>query len=183
MALVDYVQEPTDLIAGLQRDVRAEHLRYENLKRDKAAEAREHGLFPKVRELFDYWRKVCRHPNSKYTPDRFTAALPYLEKYGEATCRRAIDGAAFDPYERPRKNASMKRFDSWSGYPSSIFASADKFEDFANRAPQKAREDDVQTRPGSIAGGAGQGEPSPLRTPGRQSGGQVGLPGLEGAGG
>jgi hypothetical protein len=131
------VQELNDVIAGLTRDVKAEHLRFENLKRDKAAEARRHPLFEAVRDLFYEWRAATGHPRSAFTADRFWAALPFLENeaYGEDMIRRAIAGAAFDPYSTTRKNGSTKRYDSWSGYPSSIFASADKFEDFCNRAP------------------------------------------------
>lgn len=124
-------QDRLDVIAGLTRDVRAEHLRYENLKRDKAAEMRKDPLWPKAVELFSYWKDRCRHPRSTLTPDRFALVEPYLREHGLETCKRAVDGAAFDPFVTKRKNGTAKRHDGLD----LIFRNADKFEEFVNRAP------------------------------------------------
>jgi hypothetical protein len=169
-----YIVQLEDQIAGLQRDVKAEHLRYENLKRDKAREAQEHGLFPKVKELFDYWRKTTGHLKSKFMPERFWQAVAFLEDYGEDACRLAIDGAAFDPFETIRKNGSRKKHDGWH----LIFRDADKFEDFANRAP---REGDENGSAGATPGGTPQSQQAAPGTRGAEGGGPLRLPGFQGA--
>ena len=128
--LADHLQAYEDQIAGLQRDVKAEHLRYENLKRDRAAEARSHPLWPQALEVFKHWKEVCRHPKSSFTTSRFELIRPLLEKHGIDLCKLACDGAAFDPYETRRKNGSMKRHDGIH-----LVFDEDKFEDFCNRAP------------------------------------------------
>lgn len=128
-----------DIITGLQRDIRGWAMRYRDLERDKGAEAREHELWPVGERIFREWRKLCRHPRSAWTPDRFWAIEPFLTnpKYAPKLedrillCRRAVAGAAHDAYEVKRKNQSTKRFDEWER----IFESAGRFEEFCNRAP------------------------------------------------
>jgi hypothetical protein len=100
---------------------------------DPEKRAREHERWEVVSGLFDYWRRTCKHPSSRFSAKRFHQALPYVEAHGVEMCKRAIDGAAFDPYTTPRKNGTSKRFDDWS----LVFRDDDKFEDFANRAPFK----------------------------------------------
>lgn len=129
--LADHVQDLDDVIAGLRRDVNAEHLRFENLKRDKAAEAKGSAYWPKAKEVFDYWCEVCKHPNSKFDAPRFELILPHLEEHGVELCKLACDGAAFDPFTTKRKNGKPKRHDGIG----LIFRDADHFEDFCNRAP------------------------------------------------
>jgi hypothetical protein len=92
---------------------------------------RNHELFPDAKRLFDFWKERCNHPRSEFTPERFKECLPHLRDLGEATCRRAIEGAAFDCYTTTRKNGTIHRHDGWS----LIFRSREKVEDFANRAP------------------------------------------------
>jgi shikimate 5-dehydrogenase len=61
-------------------------------------------------------------------------ALPYLERYGVAMCRKAIRGAAYEPFETTRKNGSKKRHDGWH----LIFdRGADAFEEWCNKSPQE----------------------------------------------
>ena len=127
----DHVQALRDQIAGLERDIRGWRARYADLKRDKTAEARAHKLWPEVVELFQHWQRVCHHPKSAFTADRFWLAMPFVERHGVELVRRAIDGAAFDPYVTRRKNGTTKRHDDWG----LIFRDQDKFENFANRAP------------------------------------------------
>jgi hypothetical protein len=129
-----------DVVRGLQRDVRGWAYRYAELERDRATEAREHPHWPAGKWLFDHWRRVCRHPRAVWTPDRFWLVESYLSqpKYGEtlkarvALCRRAINGAAYDPWTVTRKNGTEKRFDEWER----IFGGAGKLEEFVNRAPK-----------------------------------------------
>jgi hypothetical protein len=128
-----------DEIAGLERDVRGWAVRYAELKRDRDAEAREHPMWPVGERVFREWRQLCRHPRSPWTQDRFWQIEPFLTnpKYGKeeearvALCRRAVAGAAYDAYKTTRRNGSVKHHNDWD----LIFRSADKFEEFCNRAP------------------------------------------------
>lgn len=136
LPLGNYVQQLQDEIAGLTRDVRAEHLRFENLKRDKAVEAREHPLWPRAIEVFKHWKEKCKHPRCEFGPGRFEEIRPFLERHDVDTCKLAVEGAAFDPFVTTRKNGSKKRHDGWG----LIFRNAepDKFEEFVNKAPRRA---------------------------------------------
>lgn len=125
------LQQKDDLIAGLQRDVAAEHFRFEQLKRDKAREARANARWPEAKDVFDYWREKCGHPRSTFDVKRFELILPHLEKHGVDLCKRAILGAATDPFCVPRKNGSVKKHDGIG----LIFRDAEHFEDFVNRSP------------------------------------------------
>lgn len=143
-ALADHVQPLEDAVAGLQRDIRGWAARYADLKRDKDGEAKESPVWPVAKKVFDYWRRTCKHPRSAFTLDRFELIRPFLEKLGdkdkppaerlaeaEALCKRAIDGAAHDPFITRRKNGTPKRHDGID----LIFRNADKMEEFCNRAP------------------------------------------------
>jgi hypothetical protein len=128
-----------DEISGLERDLRGWAVRYAQLKRDKDTDAREHPMWPVGERIFREWRSSCRHPRSPWTPDRFWVIEPFLTnaKYGQeleqrvALCRRAVAGAAFDPYISRRRNGSEQRHDGWD----LIFRSSDKFEQFCCKAP------------------------------------------------
>lgn len=132
-----------DEIAGLERDIRGWAVRYQELARDKAAEAREHPCWDAGEWLFNVWRRECRHMGSRWTTDRFWIVEPFLSqaKWGKtlkarlALCRLAIDGAAFDAFTVTRRNGSTKRFDEWER----VFADAKGLEEFAKRAPGAAR--------------------------------------------
>lgn len=153
-----YVQNLRDELAGSERDCAGWRIRCAELRRDKEAEAEESTLWPLCLRVFNYWRTTCRHERSSFSLDRFqimeTVLLPHArtgkkidpKKLAdvEALARRAIDGAAFDPYVTTRKNGSSKRHDGID----LIFRNADKFEEFANRAP---RDDDDAA--GAAAGG------------------------------
>jgi hypothetical protein len=123
-----------DVIAGLERDIRGWAARYAELRRDLVQEAKQHPMYDDVKAIFAYWKRACRHPRSQFSADRFWLIQPFFERHGEAMCRKAIDGAAFDPMTKRRKNGSIERFDSVE----LIFRDEGKFESFANRAPRQA---------------------------------------------
>lgn len=142
--LSEHTQRLEDEIAALQRDIRGWGARYGELKRDKDAEAEESPVWPAALRVFDHWKRVCKHPRSVFTLDRFELIRPWLEKLGdkkakpqqrleeaEALCKLAVDGIAHDPYITTRKNGTQKRHDGWH----LIFASAERFEDRCNAAP------------------------------------------------
>lgn len=128
-------------IVGLETDLNAWRIRYRKLAEDKAAEARQHYLFPIVMMLFKGWQAHCNHPRARFSPDRFWAIEPFLttKRYGGslearvALCCRAIAGAGYNPGRRQRKNGTWQRFDDWGD---SIFYSAGRFEEYCNKTPK-----------------------------------------------
>lgn len=182
MPLERYTQPLEDQMAGLVRDNKGWAQRYAELKRDLDAEAEESTLWPAAVRVFNYWRETCNHARSVFTRDRFELIAPFLEKYGnarrdpeqrlieaEALCRRAIRGAAHDPFVTTRKNGSKKRHDGID----LIFRNADKFEEFCNRAPitappptrgveEHVESDDDAEQAGADDGSAGGGEQGSL---------------------
>lgn len=145
-ALADHVQPLEDAVAGLQRDIRGWTTRYADLKRDKEAEAEESPVWPAALRVFDHWRRVCNHPRSEWTLDRFELVRPWLERLGnkkadpetrlaeaEAMCKLAVDGIAFDPFTTQRKNGTKKSHDGWH----LIFDTAERFEERCNAAPME----------------------------------------------
>jgi hypothetical protein len=132
------IQRLEDEIRGLQRSLASESRRYEELKRDKDAEARAHQLWPKAMAIFEAWKVATNHPRAVWTADRFWTIEPFLRKkeYGLDACLRAIAGIAFDHYSAPRKNGTIRRFDEWDR----PFKSADDLENRANAAPKGWRE-------------------------------------------
>jgi hypothetical protein len=127
-------------ISGLTRDIRGWMVRYRELVRDRDTDAREHPMWPVAKAIFTEWKRLCRHPRSPWTPDKFWMCEPFLTnaKYAQelegriALCRRAVAGAAFDAYKTTRRNGSTKSHDDWS----LIFRDSTKFEEFCNRAPK-----------------------------------------------
>lgn len=128
-------QRLEDVISGLQRDIRGWSARYEELKRDKAQSAKHHKHYSEVEIAFREWKRLCNHPRSQFTADRFWLALPYYEnkEYGLKMMIRAVKGAAFDPFITTRRNGTTQRHDGWE----LIFRDAGKFEEFVNKAPRE----------------------------------------------
>lgn len=122
-----------DQIEGLQRDIRGWAARYAELKRDKVIEAKQHPRYDDVEAVFREWKRVCNHPRSPFTADRFWLALPFIEnpKYGVKMAMRAVAGAAHDAYEVRRKNGTPRVFNEWER----IFKNAGSFEEFCCKAP------------------------------------------------
>jgi hypothetical protein len=129
--LDSHLQELKDLLAGAETDVRAWRTRHANLKRDKEKEAREDPLWPEIIALFKLWQRLCNHPKSAFTPERFEEAKPHYERHGRELCERAIAGIAFDPYCAERKNGTVKRHDGWH----LVFGKVEKFEECCCKAP------------------------------------------------
>lgn len=121
-----------DQVKGAEKDIRAWRARYADLARDKEAEARKSQYWRPAIEVWDYWRERCSHPKAVWNADRFFLVEPFLKADGAEMCKRAIDGAAFDPFVTTRRNGSKKRHDGWE----LIFRDRGKFEEFACRAPR-----------------------------------------------
>jgi hypothetical protein len=143
--LHDHTQRLEDEVSSLTRALRAEGVRYENLKRDKEAEAQRSEVWPAAVRVFDYWRqKTGRSKRTVFTLDRFEMIRPWLEKLGdskapakerlaeaEALCKLAVDGIAFDHYVERAKNGTERHHTGFH----LVFKEADQFEKRANSAP------------------------------------------------
>jgi hypothetical protein len=127
-----HCQTKDDEIAGLQGDIRRLHARYETLKRDKDAEAKDHPAWPGAVALFNEWKRATNHPRCIWTVERFRLVEPFIRNYGADMVRRAIAGIAYDPYTKPRLNGTLHRHDSWE----LMLANQGKFEEKANCAPK-----------------------------------------------
>jgi hypothetical protein len=142
-------------LKGAERDINAWRVRYEDLRRDKEAEAREHELWDPAMDLFALWKLAAtghsvedgppwrksgkaRKKSSKFSADRFFMVLPLLKRYGEAMCQRAVIGRCWDHYSDQRANGSTIHYCEWER----IFGSkgqgatvSSNFEESANKAP------------------------------------------------
>ena len=121
-------------LQGAEREIKAWRARYAAAVEDKEAKARKDKLWPKAEALFEEWKRLCRHPRSRWDHTRFEVVRPFLRSDGYDLCLLAIEGAAFDPYTKARENGSVKRFDDWE----LVFKSRGKFEEFCSRAPADA---------------------------------------------
>jgi hypothetical protein len=131
----DELQRAQDEIVGLLATTRAQASRIGRLKRTEDA-SRDHADWNRCLGLFRTWQRATGHTRSRFTSDRFKAALPFLSAYEDEMIIRAISGLAFDPYVSRRKNGTEQRHDGWD----LLFKSADKLEEFANRAPLEWKE-------------------------------------------
>lgn len=128
-----------DEVAGLQRDLRGWMIRYRELERDKAIEARESPLWPVAELCFKGWRKHCNRGRTPWTEDRFWLVEPFLSsgKFGptlEDRVKRealAIKGIAFDAWAKPRKNGTVKVFNDWE----SLHKSTGAWLEYIKKAP------------------------------------------------
>lgn len=69
-----------------------------------------------VREVFEYWRVRCDHPQATLTQDRKAKIKARLRRYSVVELRRAIDHAAESPFYQG-DNDRQTRYD----YPETIF--------------------------------------------------------------
>jgi hypothetical protein len=130
-----------DEIKGLQRALASESRALEQLRRDKAAEAAAHQLWPKALDVYRCWQALTNHPRATWPGrggDRFWAIEPFLVKkeYGLEVCLRAVVGIAYDHYSVKRRNGSWRRFNEWER----VFKDTASFEERANAAPKMWRE-------------------------------------------
>jgi hypothetical protein len=121
------------LIEKMEGELHGKRLQIANMERDAERDARQDPLWEEARELFDYWRKKCHHPRSRFDAVRFKLVLPYLKKDGRLMCMRAIRGAAYDPFITTNKNGTKEVHDDWE----LIFRPGRKqFEAFLRKAPE-----------------------------------------------
>lgn len=124
--------ERDDVIAGLEETVRRLGSTITKLRRDREGEARGSEEWDAIEGLFSEWRKATHHTRSKFTTDRFEAALPLYRSYGAEVFRKAIRGIAYDPFTRVARNGHTERYDGWEV----LCKNTGSFERYANRAPR-----------------------------------------------
>ena len=115
-----------DTIAGLQETIRRQAGALGKVRReDPAKRARDHDQWDRCALLFKVWQRATGHTRSRFTVDRFLAALPFLESFEDEVIGRAIEGIAHDPFKTIRKNGTEHRHDGWQ----LLFKSTDHFEE------------------------------------------------------
>ena len=118
-------------LAGAENNVRSMRSQMAKMKAELDGEIdRSHRLFPTVMALFRYWQERCKHQRVSFTPEHMKVGLARLKEHEPETCRRAIRGAAFDPYISTMKNGRKHRHDDWFQ-----IMHPQKFQSFVDRAP------------------------------------------------
>jgi hypothetical protein len=152
--LVEEIEKLQTDLQMAQRDVKAKNRRIFELERNRAQERLEHPDRELILRVCRYWHRKCRRGDRRVKPDsphRFDAVaamveleevIPAAEResagpksrrvYGPEAFKQAIDGAAYDPYRKQRKNGSWAVYDDLE----TIFKSAAKFDEFRARAPR-----------------------------------------------
>ena len=129
-----------EVIAGLERDLRAKRTTITKLENALTDKAEAHALYPQAEIVFAHWKRACNHPRSLLGEKRREAILSRLkEGYTVEQLCKAVDGLAYDPNQKPRKNGSMERYDDLE----IAMRSDQNVERYANRAPrtEKPRQD------------------------------------------
>ena len=165
------IDELTDEISGLETEKRSWRTRYQNLKRDKDAEAREHELWPKAVALFIEWQVATGHMRSKWSSDRFFLCMPYLRDDGFALCRAVVWGVAAHPNTKRVTAGYVEVYDDFE----LAFRNRATFERYARRGVAIFGRDYLSigtedSDDGAEHGSAGDGEPN------SDSGGQMEAP-------
>jgi len=116
-----------------EKDIRILKAKITKLERDEEAECRTDPLWPEAEAVHEWWRLATGHLKTHFDAEDFKILRPHLKRgrHGVIDCLEAICGAAFDPYEKEKKNGRMKRYDDWD----TIFATKAKMERFAERVP------------------------------------------------
>lgn len=100
-------------LAGAEKEIRAWRTRYANLKADKDAEAKAHGLWGWAVALFQEWKQATNHMRSGWNAERFWLCQPYLEQDGFVVCRWAVWGIALMPMTKTLSTGLVERYDSF----------------------------------------------------------------------
>jgi hypothetical protein len=129
------IQMLRDHLKGAERDTNTWRHRYQELRRDKDADARKDPVWPDAVRCFKLYCRLTGKDGVPrrltWTVERFELIAPFLRKHKVGGCERAIVGRVFDHYSAKRKNGSTIRYWEWER----IFKDAREFEESANRAP------------------------------------------------
>lgn len=117
------------LCAERDRELARQRTIIANLRRDKAAEARVHALWPAAVTLWNEWKVATGRERSKWSADRFWLAEPYLEADGFVLCRWAVWGIAYEPNRKTLPSGLVETYTDWE----LCFRNRSTFERYANR--------------------------------------------------
>lgn len=144
----------------LRRDITTKNRVINELQRNKVEERLNYERRAEIERIGVYWHRKCRaedyakpvHKVQPMTPDRFDAVRAILEIerivievdevtgrtkkrrepfYSPEDFKRAIDGAAFDPFRTKRKNGTWQTHDDLE----LICRSSKHFDEFIAKAP------------------------------------------------
>jgi hypothetical protein len=141
------IQMLRDQLKGADADVNRWRHKYQDLKRDKEAEAREDALWPNAVRLFRLYCRLTGKPDKKtgewkprkltWNWERFEEVRPHLQKHGLAMCERAIVGRVFHHHSDQRPNGSTIHYYEWGRIFGNLGkgSAIENFEESCNRAP------------------------------------------------
>lgn len=137
-------------LAGAERDLNTWRRRFNELKLDKEAEAREHEAYDTALDLFSLWCRAAgeaegkdKPKGAKFSAERFRLILPFITNDGTDLCVRAIVGRCFQHFFQRRDNGSTihyLEFERIFGSKGQGNTARDNFEESANRAPKDWRQ-------------------------------------------
>ncbi len=136
-------------LKGAERDINAWRVRYEELRRDKEAEARAHELWDPALDLFNlynaaagYYEGRGKPKGCRFSAERFWLILPFLKAEGPEMCQRAIIGRCSDHHVGQRKNGRPIHYDEFErifGAKGKAATARDNFEESVRRVPKDWR--------------------------------------------
>ncbi len=141
------VQAFLDTIEGLERINKRLLRELAELKRDKQAAAEADFYWPLATRLFVYHGRLCNHQGDEWGWEQFELILPKLkgtglvgrredkERLGLERCLRAIAGAHFDPWRKPRRNKTYFVYNRWNDIFGRVPGKTSHFEDFIAKCP------------------------------------------------
>ena len=135
--LAAQLERAQDEIVGHLATIRRQSAKIGSLTRRTETRWREHAQWQRAHRLFRIWQRATGHTKAQWSVPRFKECLPYLAVYEDETIVRAISGISYDAFETTRKNGTRQKHDSWE----LLFRSADKLEEWANRAPLSWKDD------------------------------------------
>ncbi len=94
-ALAAENQALSDEVKGLQRNILGWTRKCGDLERDHQAAAEANKYWPTAVRMFAYHQKMCDHPQTEWSWERFEMCLPYLS--AESTVWRRVCGRLLAP--------------------------------------------------------------------------------------
>ncbi len=108
------IQELTLVNASLEKALRAERLAHAKTRGEKEDEMEASPEHEDIALLFEFWKRICKHPRAVLDLTRFRNVLPFYRKEGMEMCAMAIAGKRYEIENPPPfKKGAEKIYDDW----------------------------------------------------------------------